>query len=139
MSSAGCGNESFARDFASDLRVRDGMVGSPKTLPADSSVAELRRLFGNAHVATALLVDGALFAGAIDRVDLPADARDDTPAREFAQRDVETIEPDAPMTAALARMDGQGTRRLVVLDADGRTLCGLLCLTSDRSAFCQAG
>ena len=38
---------SVSRDAAEDLRVSDVMVRSPKTLPADSTVADLRRLFSD--------------------------------------------------------------------------------------------
>ena len=45
---------------------------------------------------------------------------------------------DAPLPEATRGLDARGERRLVVLDPDGRTLRGLLCLTSDRSGFCQS-
>lgn len=138
MSTGACDNEKVSRDAGDDLCVRDVMVSRPKTMPADGTVADLRRLFENPHVATALLVDGPHFAGAVDREDLPASARDDSPVRELARQDVDTIEPDSPMSAAVARLDGADERRLVVLDPDGRTLRGLLCLTQDRSGFCQS-
>jgi CBS domain-containing protein len=138
MSDADCSNERVGRHDAGALAVRDAMVARPKTLPADASVAELRRLFSNGHVLTALLVDGVAFAGAIDRDELSADERDDRPARELASCDVATVEPDAPLAEALERLDEGGERRLVVLDADGRTLRGLLCLTTDRDGFCQS-
>ncbi|HEY1276898.1 MAG TPA: CBS domain-containing protein [Thermoleophilaceae bacterium] len=131
-----CANPKVARDADPDLRVRDVMVARPKTIPADGNVADLRRLFANPHVATALLVDGARFAGAVERDALTDDVSDDLPARELARRDVDSIGPDAPVTAALSRLDADEQRRLVVLDGDGRTLLGLLCLTTDRSGFC---
>ena len=84
----------------------------------------------------ALLADGERFAGAIERSDVPPDARDDMLARDVAPDHVETIEPDAPVRTALAGMDARQSRRLVVLDADGRTLRGLICLTRDRNGFC---
>jgi CBS domain-containing protein len=114
------------------------MVSRPKTLPADATVADLRHLFTNGHVVTALLVDGDAFAGAIDRDELPAAAPADGPAREVARTDVATIGPDAPLADALSHLDERGERRLVVLDDDGSTLRGLLCLTSDGDGFCQA-
>lgn len=138
MHSPSCSNERVARHLAGDLRVRDVMVRSPKTLPADASVAELRRLFANPHVTTALLVDGSEFAGAVERDDLPNAGSNELPASTLARRQVPTIEPDAPAAAAIHTLDELGTRRLVVLDCDGRTLRGLLCLTTDRQGFCQA-
>ena len=139
MSTEDCENESIPREAGDETRVRDVMVHSPKTLPADSSVADLRRFFANPSHMTALLVDGALFAGAVDRVAIEADAPDDLPARELADPAVDTIGPDAPVSAAVARLDERSSHRLVVLDPDGRTLRGLVCLTRDRDGFCQAG
>ena len=134
---AECANERVGARLAGGLSVRDAMVASPKTLPVDASVGDVRRLFANEHVLTALLVDGEAFVGAIDRDLLPADEQDERPARQLASPGIATIEPDAPLAAALAQLDERGERRLVVLDADGRTLRGLLCLTSDRKGFCQ--
>jgi len=51
---------------------------------------------------------------------------------------VATIDADAPLAQALAVLDTGAERRLVVLDRGGRTPRGLLCLTSDRSGFCQS-
>ena len=58
-------------------------------------------------------------------------------ARALARRDVATIDPDAPLGEALAVLDADAEGRLVVLDPDGRTLRGLLCLTRDRTGFCR--
>jgi CBS domain-containing protein len=124
---------------AAARRVRDVMVSRPKTLPADASVADLRAVFANPSVLTALLVDGERFAGAVERDELPAGASDVQRAGEFASRDVVTIEPDAPMADATAHLDREGDHRLIVLDPDGATLRGLLCLTADRTGFCQSG
>jgi CBS domain-containing protein len=138
MAGEACGNERVHRDVAEALRVRDAMVSSPKTTPADSTVADLRAVFANPHVVTALLVDGPDFAGVVHRDALPSDAPDDQPARALARRDVATIDPDAPLTAALTELDDRAEVRLVVLDPDGHTLRGLLCLTRDRNGFCQS-
>jgi CBS domain-containing protein len=138
MSTGACDNEKVSREDGGELRVRDVMVRRPKTLPADATVADLRRMFANGHVATALLVDGTRFAGAVQREEMPEAGRDEAPALDLARRDVDTIAPDASVAAALAQMDEGEERRLVVLDADGETLRGLLCLTTDRSGFCQS-
>jgi CBS domain-containing protein len=138
MSIRACKNERVTRDAAAGLRVRDAMVTSPKTMPAGGSIADLRAMFANSHVVTALLVDGSEFVGVVHREAFDGDSGDARPVRDLARRDVATIEPDAPLTAALAELDRHDERRLVVLDRDGRTLRGLLCLTSDRAGFCQS-
>jgi CBS domain-containing protein len=120
---------------AAGLTVRDAMVKRPKTLPADATVADLRRLFENPKVRTALLVDGERFRAAVERDDV-ADAADDAaPALSLAPADVETVGPGEPLPAALARLGQTVERRLVVVEPDGR-LAGLLCPNDDGTSFC---
>jgi CBS domain-containing protein len=134
MATGECGNPALPIDDG--LLVRDVMVSRPKTLPASATVGELRALFRNPHVATALLVDGDAFAGAVDRRSVPSDSPDPAPARALASVG-DVIGLDAPMAEAVSILDDRGTDRLVVIDPDGRTLRGLLCLTKGRDGFCQ--
>ena len=138
MSAEECSNERVARDGAAGLRVGDAMIASPKTLPASATVGELRTAFANPHVEAALLVEGPELVGVVPREALVDEMPDGRPARELADPEPATIGPDAPLREALARLDAADGRRLVVLDADGTTLRGLLCLTGDRSGFCQS-
>jgi CBS domain-containing protein len=133
-----CHNERVDRESAPGLFVRDAMVASPKTVPADATAGDLRAMFANAHVVTALLVDGPRFAGVVHRSELPNEISDAHPARELARLDVPTTEPDAPLADALAVLDSSNDRRLVVVDPERGDLRGLLCLTSDRRGFCQS-
>ena len=138
MAVGDCTNERVARDDAPAARVRDAMVTSPKMMPADGTVADLRAMFANRHVVSALLVDGSEFVGLVHRDELRDDVADGQAARSLARRDVATIGPDAPLADALTVLDRDAERRLVVLDPDGRTLRGLLCLTGDRGGFCRS-
>ena len=138
MAAEECSNERVTRDAVRGARVRDAMVRSPKTMPASGTVADLRAMFANPHVLSALLVDGSEFVGLVDRDSLRDEAPDEQPARSLVRPDPVTIDPDAPLAKALAVLDEDAERRLVVLDRDGRTLRGLLSLTSDRSGFCQS-
>jgi CBS domain-containing protein len=138
MGTDDCTYERVGRDAVAGTRVRDAMVTSPKTMPADGTVADLRAMFANPHVMSALLVDDATFVGLVDRDSLRDETPDGQPARSLVRRDVATIDPDAPLAEAVAALDEHAERRLVVLDGDGRTLRGLLCLTSDRNGFCQS-
>lgn len=133
-----CDNERVGRDSARGLRVRDAMLTAPKTVPADATVGDLRLLFGNPHVVTALLVDGSRFVGVVHRGQLGDQIPDEDPARALAGRDVPTVEPDAPLSDAIALLDSCAGLRAVVLDPDGERLRGLLCLTTDRQGFCQS-
>jgi hypothetical protein len=98
--------------------------------PADSAKPE------NPSLRNVVLLDGAAFAGLIDRGQVPADAPDSTAARQFAACDVPTTTPDAPIPGVLAAMDAGQLSRLVVLDADGRTVAGLVCLDHTSEGFC---
>jgi CBS domain-containing protein len=128
----------IARDDAADRLVRDVMVHHPKTLPVDATVGDLRRLFENPRVQTALLSDGDRFAGAIAPAELPDGAEDAEPASAYARVDVPTLPPHASMAEALALLDARGDFRLVVLDGDGddAVLAGLLCLDRRGTTFC---
>ena len=136
MSEHGCGNPKMARDAAHELLVRDVMVSRPKTMPVECSVAELRAHFENPQVRAALLADDGRFAGAIAPEEVPEGANGSEPARAYARADVPTVGPDAPMADALALMEARGDHRLVVVDADGETLVGLLCLDRNGASFC---
>ena len=135
----GCEHGGVVVAVAEERLVREIMVARPKTLPADATVADVRRLFENDSVRTALLVDGARFAGALEREDVPAAAGVEDPAAQFVRDEVATIGPDQPAREAAESMASLGTRRLVVLDEDGVTLRGLVCLTTDLESFCSGG
>jgi CBS domain-containing protein len=133
-----CGRSSPALgDGVARQSVREVMLSRPKTLPAEATVADLRRLFENPRVETALVVDGTRFVGVVDREQLDVPHSDDTPARSLARRDRVTIGPDAPVADAMDLMDETGGRRLVVVADDGVTVQGLLCLSTDRTGFCM--
>lgn len=133
-----CKNDRVTRDQAAGLTVRDAMNTVPKALPADGTVAELRELFDNHHVMTALVLDGSDFVGVVHRDEVPGADADEMPLREVATSDVTTVAPDLPLTEALRIMDAEDARRLPVIDRGGRRLAGLLCLTRDRQGFCQS-
>jgi CBS domain-containing protein len=124
------------RDDAATLRVRDVMVARPKTLPARSTVADLRAHFENPRVRTALLADDGRFAGAIAPEELPDGAAGSEPARAHARTDLPTVGPDATMEDAMALLDRRGDNRLLVLEPDGETIAGLLCLDKPGTGFC---
>lgn len=126
------------REAASE-RVRDAMVTRPKTLPADATVGDLRRLLANPRLLTVLLVEGTTFAGAVEREDVDEGLEDESPARALAVPELDTIGPDAPLREAVERLYDSWSRRLVVLDADGTSLLGLLCLKGDRAGLCRSG
>ena len=84
-----------------DSTVGDVMVKRPKTLPADASVGDVRRLFENASVETGLLVDDTRFRAAIERPNVPDTAPDDAPAIDFASTPTTAVHPSTPMRDAM--------------------------------------
>src|SRR5579885_2370791 len=98
------------------------MLARPKTLPADTTVGDVRALLSNPSVQMVLLADGESFAGAV--TELPEHARDDEPAAGHAQLEPPTLQPDASAEHAFELAAGLPHRRVVVLD-DDRNLLGL--------------
>ena len=117
------------------MSAADLMLREPKTLAGDASVAEVREQLANPKVQLVLLADGRAFKGAVTA--LPAEAEPTEPALAYADRDPETIPPDASDDDAFARATASPNRRVIVLD-DDRNLLGLLCLNQSRTGFCQS-
>lgn len=135
---ASCERADLTRSDAAPKRVRDIMLATPKTLPANASVDDARAFFANPKVINAVVVDGSKFVGVLHRTDLPSLLPGNSPIRTIAKRDVPTITADRPATEAVDILDSRGATRLVVVGDDGETLVGLLCLDLQRSGFCGA-
>jgi CBS domain-containing protein len=129
----------MSRAEAEGLTVGEAMLSRPKTLPSDASVADVRGAFATRAMRMVLLVDGDAFAGAVVRDDLPEAARDDEPALEYANPDVVTVRPDEPVRDALGRIEESSEGRVVVVDGDGVTLRGLICLKRAADTLCVDG
>jgi CBS domain-containing protein len=110
------------------------MLRRPKTLPPAANVGDVREFFRNPQVMTALLSENGDFRGAIGRGQLSDEAADDAPALDYTSADTATISPQATVEEALEKLRGLDSRRLVVLDADGATLLGLVCLKPQARA-----
>ena len=134
-----CANTKVAYEDAAGQSVGDVMIRRPKTLPVEATVGDVRELFENGSVQTGLLVDGGRFRAAIERPNVPHSAPGDAPAIDFAVTPTATVLPTTPMREAMALLDAESTRRLVVVDEDGETLRGLVALNSSRSGFCSGG
>lgn len=135
-----CANTKVAYDDAAGQLVGDVMIRRPKTLAAGATISDVRRLFENGSVQTGLLVDDGRFRAAIERPNVPDDAPGDAAAIDFAVTPTATVYPGTLMRDAMALLEAEDTRRLVVVDeADGETLRGLVALNSSRSGFCSGG
>ncbi len=126
----------MASDEAAVLTVGEVMIARPKTQPGDALVADVRRAFENPSVRTVLLADDGIFRGAIERDSLPEDAPADGPAVRYADTEPVATTPAMPISEAIKLLDDQPEPRLIVLDADGATLRGLLCFNRGSSEFC---
>lgn len=134
---ASCERGPITSQAARGTTVGDVMLRSPKTLPARATLDDARAFFANPKVVTAVLVEGSAFAGLLDRTDLPSLLAGSVPIRTFARSTVPTVTAETAVSDALVMMDARGTSRLVVLDGDGSTVAGLLCLDRQRTGFCS--
>jgi len=130
---------SIDRREAERLTVADVMVKRPKAVQRDERLGEVRRLFAKPTLRTLVVLDGDAFYGTLERGDLPQTASDDAPAAEFVRTGVETVAPDVPFVEAMPLLEGNAEGRLVVVDRDGMTLRGLLCLRGDTDELCLDG
>lgn len=102
-------------------------------------MAELRRFFENPHVMMALIVDGrGGLVGAIERADVTGSAiPEEAPIEGLLRREVDAIDVRAPVAEVWKHADLTRTGRLVVLEPDGKTLAGLVCVRPQGAGFCQ--
>ena len=115
-------------------------ITAPKTLPADTTVREVRLAFTDAHVHVVLLVEDprlprTRLLGTLVRDDLPDGAPGSTAALELATLTGRTVDPATPVRDAHRRLLASGQRRLAVV-GPRLELVGLLCLRADGSSFC---
>jgi len=116
--------------------VADVMLATPKTLPADTTVAHARAALADDRVQMLLLTDGSVFRGAVTGI--PEDADEAAAALAYADQAVETMSPSESAEAGYERTSQSPHRRVVVLGADD-SLVGLLCLNPTRTHFCSGG
>ena len=111
------------------------MVTAPKVCAADVTVDDVRALFADDHVHAALVVDGEVLLAVVTREDLAGmDGR--LPAWSVGSLTDRVVHRDADVLTAFSLMSATGTRRLAVLDGDGR-LVGLLCRKRSGRGFCS--
>jgi CBS domain-containing protein len=136
MSASNRHQGTIPREQAVDMLVGDVMIASPKTIPPEARVGEVRRLLDRPNVRTVLFAEDGMFRGAIERDGLPADAPDDEAALRYADVRPLTVTPTTPMSQAISLLKDRTEPRLVVLDDDGVTLRGLICVNSRATGFC---
>lgn len=118
------------------LPVSAAVTKRGKELSAAATVGDARALFDNGSVQVVPVLSGATYVGAVSRDVLAADLDPATPVAGLASPLVPTALASSPGADAFAELDRAGATRLVVLDDDGVTYRGLVCLTSDRERAC---
>ena len=90
----GMGDSSVRVEDAGDLRVRQAMIGQPKSVSRDASVGDARILFENPKNRLLLVVDDDdLYVGYVLREDVPDAEPDEAPLLSHVRRDCPTIGP----------------------------------------------
>jgi CBS domain-containing protein len=114
----------------------DVMHPTLTTVPADATVAELSAYFAiSSSRRLAVLVDGERYVGAIGADELAAAHTDPAAAaRELVRRDP-TVSPTNPAAAARDQALATPSRRVPVVDDDGR-LVGVVAIDKHLAGFC---
>jgi CBS domain-containing protein len=122
-------------DESAGLSVTDIMHAKFSALPASATIAEVREWFAaSTSRRQAFLADGDRYAGSLTADDVASQADDDRPAVDVAQ-DGPTVSPDAPAATGSDLALLTDSRRVPVVDGDGRLL-GVVAVTGDLQSFC---
>jgi CBS domain-containing protein len=112
-------------------RISEVMTSRPRTVTADSTVAEAARLMRDEDAGIVPITDGERLVGVVtDRdiaIKVAAEGKDaqSTKVSEIAARNVVTIDPQQDLDEALRLMAQHQVRRLPVVEEDGK-LVGIL-------------
>lgn len=108
-----------------------------KELSATDTVADARRLFGHRSIQVIPVLDaGGVYVGAVGRDAIRDEISTDAPLVAIASRNLPTALVGSSAADAFELLERHGATRLVVLEADGVTYRGLVCLRSDRERVC---
>lgn len=122
-------------DEAASLTVGEVIHKRFTTLPASATIGEVSDWFAaSASRRMAILADDGRYAGSLTPADVSGHLDVSRPAVEVA-KDGPTIAPDAPARAGEELALLTDSRRVPVVDHDGRLL-GILSVTGDLKSFC---
>ena len=116
--------------------VQDAMLTDVKLCDVTATLGEVRDLFDDQHVHSAVVVDAGLLLTVIDRADLVGLDDDHALAVHAGTLGARVIAPDADLDDARAILLTSQRRRLAVVATDG-TFQGLLCLKRTLEGFCS--
>jgi len=106
--------------------VREALVADPRVLQADASAREVAAVLTKPQVVHVLVTDGGRLVGSVSEEEIVAavaegmDLRELT-ARDLADPDMPTVDPETPLDEALVLMAEGGLERVAVVE-DGRLL-----------------
>jgi CBS domain-containing protein len=125
-------------DEADGLTVADITHTRFAALPASATVDDVRAWFAQSSSRRlAFVADGERYLGSLTPADVAGSADGDRLAVEGAQ-DGPTVAPEAPATSGRDLALLTESRRVPVVDADGRLL-GVVAVTGDLQSFCGTG
>jgi len=107
-------------------QIREVMTSDPRTVTADSSIAEAARLMRDEDTGIAPVTEGERLVGVVtDRdiaIDVVAQGKDpqSTKVTEVASKTLVTIDPEQDLDEALRLMAQHQVRRLPVVEEDGK-------------------
>lgn len=126
------------RDEFAFLPISAAITTRGKELAVGDTVGIARRLFARHPVSVLPVLDGTAYAGVVTQGAIGDDIAAAAPVLPFASDACPTVVGSTPAPEALATLDRDGGKRLVVLDADNSTYVGLVCLRGDRTRLCVA-
>jgi CBS domain-containing protein len=112
-------------------QIREAMTSNPRTVTADSSIAEAARLMRDEDTGIAPVTEGRRLIGVItDRdvaIKVVAEGKDPqaTKVTQIASSNLVTVDPEQDLDDALRLMAQHQVRRLPVVEEDGN-LVGIL-------------
>lgn len=125
-------------DEADGLTVAAVMHAQFSTLPATATIGDVRDWFAaSTSRRMAFVADGERYAGSLTPAQVSGDVDPARPAVEFVQEGP-TVAPDAPATSGRDLALQTDSRRVPVVDRDGRLL-GVVAVTGDLRSFCGTG
>jgi len=126
------------RDEFAFLPISAAITTRGKELEVGDTVGAARRLFARHPVRALPVLDGTTYVGAVTRDAIGAAVPAAAPVLSFATDTLPTVVGDTPAPEALAALDRDGGKRLVVLGTDNATYVGLVCMRGDRKRLCVA-
>jgi len=112
-------------------QIRDVMTSEPRTVTADSTVAEAARLMRDEDTGIATITEGERLVGVVTDRDIAiavvAEGKDpqSTKVTEISASKLVTVDPQQDLDEALRLMAQHQVRRLPVVEEDGK-LVGIL-------------